>query len=199
MTYCAIRDNALFGDPPYEDTFHDADTTSDQDEEMIEDSLSNHFDLSRLPPRIYDGLSKSRMAIRDEISNLLKMHNGSTAAVRIVDAISIQYHRVEEIRTTLAVKIKAGNRHKSRMCLRGDQESLIQSSFPSAPTISKELVKLALSTYVNLDGMICATVDISQALLQSDVMPVSSQISAYHPDCVFLDDVKWNGAISLRK
>ena len=79
------------------------------------------------------------------------MHNGSPASVRIVDSSLAKYRRVGKIRTTLVVKIKAGRHHKARMCLRGDQESLIQSSFPSAPTISKEIVKLALNTFVNME------------------------------------------------
>ena len=41
----------------------------------------------------------------------------------------------------------------------------------------------------------CATVGIRQAFLQSDVLPISSQILAYPPDCVFLDGEQWAGSI----
>ena len=83
------------------------------------------------------------------------------------------------------------------MCIRGDQESLTRTAFPSAPTVSREMLKVGISAFVNDDRMVCAMVDISQAFIQSDLLSMSERMVAIPRTCMSLNGEQWTGAVSV--
>ena len=95
----------------------------------------------------------------------------------------------------MLVKIKAGEKYKARMCLRGDQEPLARTSFSSAPTASRDLLKIAISSFANDKRFECLMVDISQAFVQRDSIAVSERSIALASSCMAAGGPIWKGTI----
>ena len=115
------------------------------------------------------------------------------ASMKIVDGSRVEYRKMPRIRTTLVVKLKAGPKFKARLRLRGDRESLSALSYSSSPTVGRDMLKVAIITYVNYPSYVCATVDISQAFIQADVMDARDWELAYPTECAVLENDGWFG------
>ena len=162
------------------------------------DEIDLHgFDLSRLPPRIYITIPSARRAIRSEVFGLLRSQNNVTPSLEIARCYEGRYKAMDKIRMTLLVKLKAGHKYKARLCLRGDLESLMKVSFSSAPTVSREMLKILMSILANSPGFTCASLDISQAFIQADEVADSDQVIGIPPDCIRLEGCAWNGQLMI--
>ena len=91
-------------------------------EDTLDEASLEGMDPARLPPKVFTSLRQSRNAIREEIFGLLRPAAGGIPPAKLVKIQSPLYRSVPRLRTTLIVKIKAGNRHKARVCLRGDTQ-----------------------------------------------------------------------------
>ena len=137
------------------------------------------------------------MSIREEVYGLLRSIGGNVAAVLIIDSSLPEYRQMSKVRSALVVKIKAGHRFKSRLCVRGDEQSLLAVNFPSAPTMGREMIKVLLSCYVNNFSFVCGSVDISQAFIQADILSEKEQNITYPADNIVLDGPCWEGGIRM--
>ena len=89
--------------------------------------------------------------------------------------------------TTVARKIKLQKKYKSRLCLRGDQQSLINSGYASAPTASRDFLRWIIILTVNNADFKFGMVDISRAFLQSSYLRQNDRSIALIPPYVRLN------------
>ena len=57
------------------------------------------------------------------------------------------------------------------------------------------MVKIAMSTLVDMEGFCCGTVDVSQAFIQAEELAWADQAIGIPPECIIVREEKWNGAI----
>ena len=130
-----------------------------------DENLLSGFGPTKLTRGQFLANASARNAIRSEVIALIKPMADGIAALKIVDGNHIEFRKMPRIGTTLVVKLKAGPKFKARLRLRGGQESLSALSYSSSPTVGRDMLKVAIITYVNYPSYVCATVDISQAFI----------------------------------
>ena len=165
-------------------------TTSSQ-EALTDDDILNHFDPSRLPPRIAFRLPEARTAIEKEISDLLRSEKGAPPAMLEVSLSDPRYTHLPRVPSTLVVKRKSVALYKGRLCTRGDVVPLTVTGFMSSPTAHRSAVKIVLTLAASLHWSIRA-LDISQAFLQSENLRESDRMVVIPPPMVTLP---WNGKL----
>ena len=101
-------------------------------------------DLSRLTPKIYLPLPAGRQALRDEIYGILRHDKDGIPVGEIVKKGDYKWEKVPWVMTTVVTKIKTDGSVKSRLCLRGDRIPTINQPFASAPTVSRDFLKIFL-------------------------------------------------------
>ena len=95
-----------------------------------------------MSPKRYLLNPAARSDIRTEIFGLLKPASGGAPALGIVPYRHLECAKLQRIRTMLVMRTKSAGRVKSRMCLMRHHESLIESSFISAPTASRDMLEI---------------------------------------------------------
>ena len=99
--------------------------------------------------------------------------------------------------TTVVTKIKTDGTVKSRLCLRGDRIPSIDQPFASAPTVSRDFLKVFCGLFVNLPHFSWTQVDISKAFTQADLFHARDRIVARVPDFVGINGYQFHGHIAL--
>ena len=128
------------------------------------------FDLSKIPLRIAIKIDKARQALRGEVQGLLIPDKHGVSSARIVPMSDIQFSALEKLRCTVVTKIKAGDSYKSRLCLRGDMQSLVNAAFCSAPTANRDYIKIAISAFINHEDFCFRATDVSRDFAQADYL-----------------------------
>ena len=154
------------------------------------------FDLSRIPPRIYLQIPAARQAIRDELNGLLKLDSAGIPIGKLCLISSAECARVPKLHTTVVCKLKTNGSFKARICLRGDQQSLLSASFVSAPTASRDFVRWIIIFFVNHPGSFLGMIDISKAFTQSNYLNKSERIAAISPSFIGINDEEWLGHVA---
>ena len=86
--------------------------------------------------------------------------------------------------------------------MRGDQQSLINSGFASAPKDSRDFLRLVVILGVNNSDFRMGMVGISQAFLQSSYIHQTERVIAIAPPYIRFgeganDDVSWRGFVAI--
>ena len=95
---------------------------------------------------------------------------------------------------TIVTKIKPGGGFKCRLCLCGDQ-SQIDSAFASAPTATREFLRIVSILFVNSPLFRLFTTDVSKSFLQSDHYHASGRVIGILPNQLRVRQKKWGGVI----
>ena len=154
------------------------------------------FDLSRIPPRIYLQIPASRQAIREELNGLLQLDSAGIPIGRLCISSSPECVSLPKLQTTIVCKMKTNGSFKARICLRGDQQSLLSASFVSAPTASRDFLRWVIIFFVNQKENRLGMIDISKAFAQSIYLHRSERVAAVFPPCIGVNDEKWLGHVS---
>ena len=142
------------------------------------------FGISRIPPMICLEIDGARQSIRDGIRGLLKNDKHGIPAGEVITSDRADFARLEKLHTTIVRKAKLQKGYKARLCLRGDQQSLINSGFVSPPTASRGFLRWVVILKVNNSDFDMGLVDISQAFLQSSYLHKSERVIAIVPPYV---------------
>ena len=168
--------------------------------EDMQQTLLDQFgiiDLSRLPPKAYLQLSVGRESIRDELNGLTACDKQGIPVGTLIELRgSDKKWRYPLVHTTMVTKIKANGKVKSRLCLRGDRIAQVNKQFPSAPTVSKEFIRIFCSIFVNHRSFVWMQVDISKAFTQSDLLHDSDKMIALLPSFIVSNGLPWQGWIA---
>ena len=81
--------------------------------------------------------------------------------------------------------------------MRGDQQSEALTPFVSAPTASREFLRLAAICFVNDDRFQFHMTDISKAFTQSSMYHPDDRVFAIMPSCVRMRNDEWEGELYL--
>ena len=134
------------------------------------------------PPRIAVKIKAARVSLREEITGLLATDKHGVPISRIVSMEDAAFRKVKKLRTAVVTKVKAGGEFKSRVCLRGDLQSLINASFCSAPTTSRNFLKISMLLFVDHPQFIMTMADISRAFAQADYLHPKDRIAVILPE-----------------
>ena len=129
---------------------------------------------------------RAREALRAELYGILALDPNKVPIGRIVSLSDPKYTRVDRLHTTIATKIKPWKGPKCRLCIRGDQQSLINAAFTSSPTASREYLRILAMTYCNEEQFVFEMTEVSRAFTQSGYFHVQDRIVALVPKCVCL-------------
>ena len=165
-----------------------------EDECMTQEGEFPGVDLSRLPPKAFLKSVGARNAIRKELYGLLHVDSLGSAPVTVVSLFPPAVRRIPKYATTMIVRVEQGGIIKARMCLRGDQVDEARHHFTSAPTVGRNFVKMLL-VISRMFSFSAASIDVTQAFLQSTRLADSDRYIAILPSYVALDDLTWNGRI----
>ena len=150
-------------------------------------------DLSRIPPRIYIQNASARNAIQLGIMGLLTGTAKEPEAPLIIVSLSDpKVKNIPRYHTTLAVRLKGNGKMKAMLCLRGDTMGVRFSSFVSAPTVERSMVRLLISMAATHQWYVIM-VDVTRAFLQSQKLALIDQYIALPPSCIHLGNTNWNG------
>ena len=160
------------------------------------------FDISRMPPRMFLQITEARQAIRDEIRGLLRKDKSGIPVGEVITSDNQDFSRLEKLHTTMACKVKLQKGFNARLCLRGDQQSLINSGFASAPTASRDFLRWVVILGVGSKDFKIGMADVSQAFLRSSYLRKTERVIAMVPPYVKFstgsnDDVTWKGFVSV--
>ena len=151
------------------------------------------FNPARIPPRILMRRPECQTAIIDEIRGLLTCDETGRAALEVVDRFNNEYRNIPFIRSAMIVRLKTLNKYKARLCCRGD--TVIAQSRVSAPTPHRACIKLFLAMCAAA-GLGLASVDVSQAFLQSGNVAAGGKYLVEIPDYVM---IPWQENRTLRR
>ena len=112
---------------------------------------------------------------------LLRKDKSGIPVGEVITAEHYDFSRLEKLHTTMVCKAKPQKGYKARLCLRGDQQSLINSGFVSAPTESRDFLRWVIILGVNNPDFRMGLVDISQAFLQSSYLHKTERVIAIVP------------------
>ena len=168
-------------------------------EKLRTDLIAQHglIDLSRIPPKVTISDARDREALRLEISGILQNDSKGVPIGRVVNLSGSSYKGVGKLHTTIVTKVKPGKGSKCRLCIRGDQQSLANAAFTSAPTASMEYLRILVSLFCNEPQFAFIMADISRAFTQADYFNVEDRIIALMPKCVSMLSDSWKGELYL--
>ena len=132
----------------------------------LDQQILDHFDPSRIPPRVAFCAPHTRTDIIKETDDLLQPHAGtppSTAQVEFRDPRYLKMHRAF---STLIANRKSTDLYRARIRTRGDRVPLTGVAFISSPTDRMVCVRF-LITLATMFRWQLGTLDISQAFSQS--------------------------------
>ena len=162
----------------------------DLSKEMYTDQdVIDHFDPSRIPPRVAFQVPQARLAIEKEISDLLKSTPGHPPALIEIALDDPRYRHLARVPSTLVAKRKSIDLYKGRLCTRGDVVPLTVTSFMSSPTAHRCGMKLLCTMATRLQWHVRA-LDISQAFPQSENLREEDRLVVLPPQMVTLP---WEG------
>lgn len=124
---------------------------SNATEDLKQTILDSHgiIDLSRLTPKVYLPLRKGRQALRDEIYGILRQDKNGVPIGELFRKGDAKWKGAHWVMTTVVTKIKTDGTAKCRLCLRGDRIPSVDQPFASAPTASRDFLKIFCGLYVN--------------------------------------------------
>ena len=171
----------------------------DEGEQLRQTILDSHgiVDLSRLTPKIYLPLKAGRQALRDEIYGILRKDKSGVPVGEIFKKGDTRWKNVPWVMTTVVTKIKTDGTVKSRLCLRGDRIPTINQPFASAPTVSRDFLKIFCGLFVNFRKFSWVQVDISKAFTQSDLFNDKDRIAARLPDFIGINGRQYDGHVAI--
>lgn len=191
-------------DFPTVQTIFSAHTTDPADQSCSADDikqtiLDSHgiVDLSRLTPKMYLPLRQGRQALRDEVYGILRQDRNGVPIGEIFQRGDLKWGNVPWVMTTVVTKIKTDGTVKSRLCLRGDRTPSTDQPSASAPTVSRDFLKIFCGLYVNLKHFSWVQVDISKAFTESDLFREKDRIAARLPEFVGVNGRSFQGRIDL--
>ena len=160
-------------------------------EEYNDDDVMQHFDPSRIPPRIAFKLIPAREAIEKEINDLIHAKPGEPPAMVEVALNDPRFRNVPRVQSTLVVKRKSVNQYKGRLCVRGDTIPLNTTAFISSPTVHRSGVKVICAIAAQMLWTI-HSIDISQAFLQSSNLNHKDRVIVLPPNMI---QMPWKGKL----
>ena len=165
----------------------------DLPKEMYTDQdVIDHFDPSRIPPRVAFQVPQARLAIGKEISDLLKATPGRPPALIEIALDGPRYRHLARAPSTLVVKRKSIDLYKGRLCTGGDVAPLTVTSFTSSPKAHRCGIKLLCTMATGLQWHVRA-LDISQAFPQSENLREEDRLVVLPPQMVALP---WTGKLA---
>ena len=160
-------------------------------DEYVDDDVMQHFDPSRIPPRIAFKLIPAREAIEKEINDLIHAKPGEPPAMIEVALSDPRFRNVPRAQSTLVVKRKSANQYKGRLCVRGDTIPLNTTAFISSPTVHGCGIKVVCAIAAQMKWKI-HSIDISQAFLQSANLNRKDRVIALPPNMI---QMHWKGKL----
>ena len=112
----------------------------------------------------------------------------------IVSLFSPAVRHIPKYATTMIGRAKQGGVIKARLCLRGDQMGEARHHFTSDPTVDRNFVKVLL-VISRMYSFAVASVEVTQAFLQSTRLAARDRYIAILPSYVVLNDITWHGEI----
>ena len=160
------------------------------------------FDISRMPHRVFLQITEAMQAIRDEIRGLLREEKSGIPVGEVITSDHQDFSRLEKLHATMVCKVKLQKGFKARLCLRGDQQSLVNSGFASAPTAPRDFSRWVVILGVNNKDFKIGMVDVSQAFLQSSYLRKTERAIATVPPYVKISTgsnagVTWKGFVAV--
>ena len=175
------------------------DPTPTVSENMVDEFTDSYGcnDLSRIPGKIMIQEPLARESLRKELYGILQCDTHGIPIGKLMPFSPDEVRAATKLHSTAATKLRNGKGFKSRLCIRGDQQSEAVASFMSPPTAGREYLRIATSLFVGEPLFEMAMVDASQAFTQSDYYHSSDRISVILPKCVRACAREWLvGAVS---
>ena len=160
----------------------------------LHESYGN-LDLPRIPMRIMMKDPRARSALRSELFGIMTPDKQGIPAGKLV-SIGTDSHP-PLIPSTVITKLKTNKGFKCRLCVRGDLQSEAHTAFSSAPTASRESLRIAAFLFVDNPSFVFSSTDISRAFTQSAYFHKSDRVWVELPRCIALTGVNWKGEIYL--
>ena len=138
---------------------------------------------------------RSRRASREEIKGILSIGRDGVPIGRLVALNSDEDRKDQRLHTAIVAKVKTGTGFKCRLCIRGGMQSHALTAFTSAPTASRECLRVAAFLMSNEESSQMKMVDISQAFTQSDLYHASDRVVGISPTSILAASPNWEGAL----
>ena len=159
---------------------------TDREEEYAqqaeEERLIGNADPSRLPPRIYLEIEGCVRAIEKELNGLTSADSRGVPALVAIPINKEEYRQLPIAHSVLIVKKKNPTTFKARLCVRGGElagKTDFDTTSPTAARVSPRIVVLMAV----ISQWKIASVDISQAFLQSEMMAPHQRVRVRPPNC----------------